>query len=402
MSRRENVLVRAYEGAAPGSQPVEVVERKGLGHPDTLCDAVAERISVRLCRHYRERFGVILHHNVDKVLLCGGASRASFGGGEVIEPIELYLAGRATMEWRGEDIPVHAIAIEACKEIFRERLPEADIDKHVRVTSRIRPGSTALTSLFGRGGGVPLANDTSCGTGFAPLTDLERVVLEVERRLNSAETRRVHPAVGSDIKVMGVRRGDRVALTIGCAFIGRYLSDIREYELEKRAARDLALEAARAVTRLDVEATVNAADDIAAGDVFLTVTGTSAEAGDDGEVGRGNRTGGLITPYRFMTMEAAAGKNPVSHVGKLYNVMAGRIAGALVDGVRGVEGATCVLVSQIGRPVNDPQVVDIQLVLAKGASVADARSRAEDVASERLSSLLELCEELLQESVSLY
>jgi S-adenosylmethionine synthetase len=89
------------------------------------------------------------------------------------------------------------------------------------------------------------------------------------------------------------------------------------------------LTAARALTKREVEATLNAAD-LNAGDVFLTVTGTSAEASDDGEVGRGNRTNGLITPYRFMTMEAAAGKTPVSHAGKLYNLAADKIAGALV------------------------------------------------------------------------
>jgi S-adenosylmethionine synthetase len=50
--------------------------------------------------------------------------------------------------------------------------------------------------------------------------------------------------------------------------------------------------------------------------VYLTVTGTSAEAGDDGEVGRGNRVNDLITPYRPISLEAAAGKNPVTHVGQ--------------------------------------------------------------------------------------
>ncbi len=99
---------------------------------------------------------------------------------------------------------------------------------------------------------------------------------------------------------------------------------------------------------------MNAADPAShsdAGDVFLTVTGTSAEAGDDGEVGRGNRTCGLITPYRSITLEAAAGKNPVSHVGKLYNLVASRIAAAITAEIPDVPDAACVLVSQIGRPV---------------------------------------------------
>ena len=402
MMPRENLVVRVRQESSPGSQPVEVVERKGLGHPDTLCDAVAERICVRLCRHYLDRFGMILHHNVDKVLLCGGASRAAFGGGEILEPMEFYLAGRATRQWRNETIPVDEIAVDACKEILHERLHEVDVDRHVRVTSRIRPGSADLTGLFVRGGAVPLANDTSCGAGFAPFTDLERVVLEVERRLNDPDTKREHPAVGSDIKVMGVRRDDRITLTLGCAFIGRHLSNVDEYFAEKQAALNLAVEAANNATKCRVEAAMNAADDIATGDVFLTVIGTSAEAGDDGEVGRGNRTSGLITPYRSMTMEAAAGKNPVSHVGKLYNVLADRIASGLVRDVHGIRGASCLLVSQIGRPVDEPQVVDIELALGKSVLAKDIRTPAEQVVSEQLGRLHELREELLREDVTLY
>jgi S-adenosylmethionine synthetase len=66
-----------------------------------------------------------------------------------------------------------------------------------------------------------------------------------------------------------------------------------------------------------------------------------------------------------MTVEAAAGKNPVSHVGKLYNLMAGRLAGTIAADVEGVVSAGCVLTSRIGRPVTDPHVVDIRLTYAQ-------------------------------------
>ena len=402
MLSRENLVIRVHEGLPPGSQPVEVVERKGLGHPDTICDAVAERVSVQLCRHYLDRFGTILHHNVDKVLLCGGCSRASFGGGEIVEPMEFYLGGRATRKWENQTIPVEEIAVDACKEILRERLPEVDLDQHVRVTSRIRPGSADLTRLFGRADGVPRANDTSCGTGFAPLTELEQVVLEVEHCLNDPETKRDHPAIGSDVKVMGVRRGDFIALTIGCAFIGSRLSSLDEYVREKQAASALVAKAAANITKCHVEVALNAADNIAASDVYLTVLGTSAEAGDDGEVGRGNRTSGLITPYRSMTMEAAAGKNPVSHVGKLYNVLAERVATGVVRDVSGVRGAACLLVSQIGRPVDEPQVIDIELVLADAVDTEDVRPSVERQVRDQLADMRELSEEILRGQVPLY
>ena len=204
-----DLVVRAHDSLSPAAHEVEIVERKGLGHPDTICDAVAEHFCVRLCREYRRRFGTILHHNVDKVLLCGGAARAAFGGGEILEPIEIILAGRATQHYRGESIPVHEIAVEACREWFRAQIPALDADRHLRITSRVRQGSSDLVALFGRGGAAPLANDTSCGAGFAPFTDLERSVLAVERALNAPETKRAHPEIGSDVKVMGVRRGAR-------------------------------------------------------------------------------------------------------------------------------------------------------------------------------------------------
>jgi S-adenosylmethionine synthetase len=387
--------------STPEFQEVEIVERKGLGHPDTICDAIAERISVRLSRYYLERFDMILHHNVDKILLCGGSARPCFGGGEVTEPIEIYLSGRATREWRGTSIPVHEIAVAACRDLLRQRLPELDLEREVRIISRIRPGSMDLTRLFARGRRVPLANDTSCGAGFAPLTDLERVVLEAERPLTSGATKREHPAIGSDIKVMGVRQADRIRLTVGCAFIGRHLAGMDEYASEKEAARALVLRAVRDLTKREVEATLNAADDLATGDIYLTVTGTSAEAGDDGEVGRGNRTNGLITPYRFMTMEAAAGKNPVSHVGKLYNLAAQKIAEALVAKVPGVHGAACLLVSQIGRPLDDPQLADVRLLL-NGAEVAGLRDGVELEVRDQLERLPELRAALLEERLSVY
>ena len=365
-----DLIIHTAGFASPGTLDVDVVERKGLGHPDTICDALAESISVQLCLYYLERFGTILHHNVDKILLCGGSARAAFGGGEVVEPLELYLAGRASSEYQGERIPVAEIATETCRAWSRSHLPALDVDRHVKIVSRIRPGSGDLIRIYSKGQErTPLSNDTSCGAGFAPLTPLENVVLAVERALNSTETKRAYPAIGHDIKVMGVRRGSRISLTIGCAMIDRYLSGIEDYLQAKSAAKQVALKAARGEMDLEVDAVVNAADDLDRSEVFLTVTGTSAESGDDGEVGRGNRTSGLITPYRPMTLEAAAGKNPVSHVGKLYNLAAGAIARRVVRETPGISDATCVLVSQIGHPIDDPLVVDLRVAIEPGQHI---------------------------------
>ena len=94
---------------------VEMAERKGIGHPDTICDKITEQISTELCRYYIEEFGAIMQYNVDKALLIGGQSKPSYGGGKIIQPISLIIAGRATSQIMDKKIPVEDIAVETAK-----------------------------------------------------------------------------------------------------------------------------------------------------------------------------------------------------------------------------------------------------------------------------------------------
>jgi S-adenosylmethionine synthetase len=392
------ILFEEATGRSTGRRQVEVVERKGLGHPDTICDALAEQVGLALSRHYLERFGAVLHHNVDKVLLVGGSAESRFGGGRVTEPLELFLAGRAVRDVSGERVAVDEIAVETCRRWLSNNLRHVDVDAHVRIHSYIRPGSTDLVEMFGRGADPASwpANDTSIGVGFAPLTDLEQTVLEVERELRGPSVRQAQPEVGEDAKVLGVRRGESVWLTVADAFVDRHLHHLDEYRDKRErlcgAVRELVERQAR-FRRVDAE--VNAADDFASGSVYTTVTGTSAEAGDDGEAGRGNRVSGLITPYRPMTMESVAGKNPVSHVGKIYNVAAGRIAASLADDPR-VEGAECYLVSRIGQPVTEPQTVHFRIRPTDGQALASMQDELDERARQALRGMGQLWKELVQ------
>jgi S-adenosylmethionine synthetase len=384
--------------------PLEIVERKGTGHPDSICDALAEALSRALCRYYLEHFGVILHHNVDKGLLCGGRSRAWFGGGDVVEPIDIFLSGRATDRVGNLVVPVRELALETTHEWLATHMRHLDVEKHVRIHSHIRPGSGDLNALFQRPGesSMPLANDTSCGVGYAPLSSLEQLVLAVERHLNADAVKQRIPALGEDIKVMGVREAKRIELTIACAIVSRHVADMAQYH----AVKAMAAEEARAVaTQLGIELAavmVNAGDGEAADSLYLTVTGTSAESGDDGEVGRGNRINGLISFYRPMSMEAAAGKNPVNHVGKLYNILAHRLAHALVADVEGVETAYCYLLGRIGRPIDEPAVVDIRLKLADGCALEEIKSSIREIAANQLGSVRELWRDLVSGAVPLF
>ncbi|MBI1397354.1 MAG: methionine adenosyltransferase [Betaproteobacteria bacterium] len=376
---------------------VEMVERKGLGHPDTVCDAVAEAFAAGLARVYAERFGGVLHHNVDKVLLAGGASAPRFGGGRILEPFSLHLAGRATERVGDETVPVADIGRTAVHDWFSAHLPEVTFHDVVRVRVLTRPGSTDLASLYRRAatrGGV-LANDTSVGVGFAPLSRLERIVDAAERTLTDPGLRSSWPWLGADVKVMGVRVGTRITLTVACAFVDRHVTDVDDYLRKKALVADRVRATAHTLASQDIDVVVNAADDPETGDVYLTVTGLSAEAGDDGQAGRGNRVNGLITPMRPMTIESYAGKNAVTHVGKLYNVIAGLVAEDVVRQLPEVAGATCTLVSRIGEPVSSPQACHVRLVLAGGTGVHRLRSPVERVVSDHLARAHELWRDML-------
>lgn len=389
------LITTALEDVPVGEGPIEIVERKGLGHPDTICDALAEAFTRSLSRCYLERCGMIVHHNVDKILLRGGRSQPAFGAGSVIEPIEIHLAGRAITQLEGEDLPVEELAVEGSRRWLGEHLHALDPARDVRIHSLVRPGSADLVELYARqrDRGQWLANDTSCGVGYAPLSELEKVVHAVEHRLSSVG-REDRPEVGEDVKVMGVRSGDVIRLTIGCALVGRHLADLDAYLEAKASVVELAREAASRITRREPEIMVNAADDASAGSVFLTVTGTSAEGGDDGEAGRGNRANGLITPYRPMTLESVAGKNPVTHVGKLYNVAAGLIAEAIVHELPEIREAQCMLVSRIGHPIADPQVAHLRI--RSSAPVTPLRGRVETIVRRELDALPKLQIELVE------
>lgn len=379
-----------------GEQAVEIVERKGLGHPDTICDALAETLSRNLCREYLQRFGSILHYNVDKALLCGGQTAAAFGGGTVIAPITIYLAGRATVKAGSQIVAVDEIAVEGSRSWLRANLHALDPERHVRFHTRIHPGSQDLQALFAhRGHRQPLANDTSIGVGYAPMSPLERLALAIEQHLNGHDHARRHPERGEDVKIMAIRRGAHVHVTVACAMIGAHLRDIDAY-LAAKSEVEQAVQTLVAEHGFDrCRVAVNAADDVGSGSVYLTVTGTSAEAGDDGQVGRGNRVNGLITPNRPMSLEAAAGKNPVAHVGKIYNICARDIAEALVAADARIAAAHCLMVSRIGSPVTHPALVEIKLAPHEGLPIDRFRGQVEEVVADRLARIPRLVDDII-------
>ncbi|WLG53626.1 methionine adenosyltransferase [Pseudomonas sp. FP1742] len=379
MSVRTRFVISACERLHRMSE-VEMCEHKGIGHPDSLCDGVAEAVSLALNRAYLQAYGRIQHYNVDKALLIGGQSQPHFGGGQVLTPMRLILCGRASsLPDAGLAESVHAAARRYLSENLRCDPALFGIE------CAVRSGSPNLQQAFVRGMSHALANDTSFGVGFAPYSPLEKQVLLLGTLLHSAEFQARFPAAGDDYKVMGVRVGDRMTFTVALALIDREIHHAAEYFAVKQSIT----EHLRATLASPCDLAVNTLDDtnaIGVDGIYLTVTGLSAEQGDDGQVGRGNRMNGLITPCRSMSLEAVAGKKPVSHVGKLYNALAWEVARAIVAEVEGVEEATVQLLSRIGQPVDRPALVAVELGCRMPLSAA-MRQAAQNLAYAHLSDI---------------
>lgn len=384
-----------------GDASVELAERKGKGHPDTMADALSEAFSRALSNHYLEQCGSILHHNVDKLLIAAGRSKPAFGGGEIILPFDVYLAGRATVSVNDMDVPIEDIARQTVSDWLTANFHALDPVRSANVYCLVRPGASELVELFGRQR-MPLANDTSIGAAFAPLSPTEKLVLATERYLTSETSITQHPERGEDVKVMAMRNGSEVRLTIACAMIGKYLDTLDDYAEAKRMLASDVLALPEAGAAGDVGINVNAADDLARGSVYLTVTGTSAEAGDDGQTGRGNRVNGLITPLKPTSMEAIAGKNPVNHVGKLYNVVAQRICNSIIEELPEVTRVHCALLSEIGQPIDQPARILIRIMPIDGFSLEKLRGPVARIVNRHMQQISSLTLEFAAGTVSIY
>ncbi|MEM2249127.1 MAG: methionine adenosyltransferase [Candidatus Bathyarchaeia archaeon] len=394
-----NIIVERLKQTPLEKQRLEIVERKGLGHPDYICDAVMEQISLRLSKEYLEKTGTILHHNVDKSLLVAGQSELRFGGGAVKQPMLFVFGDRATTEFDGIKIDVEEIAVNVAKEWFKKNMRFVDPDKHVKYQVELKPGSAGLVDIFKRKGKVLGANDTSAAVGYAPMTRTEKMVLKTEQFLNSKEFKQRHPESGEDIKVMGSRNNNNLNLTISMAFVDRFISSEEDYFEKKAKILEEVNKFVRANTDFEkISVQLNTLDVRGRGidGVYLTVLGTSADSGDSGQVGRGNRVNGLISLNRPFCSEAAAGKNPVSHVGKIYNVLTFRVAQHVYEQVPELEEVYIWLLSEIGRPIDQPAIAAAQVVMAENSSLDKVKSKIEAVLEYELENIDKFCMELAQ------
>ncbi|MDF3883067.1 methionine adenosyltransferase [Cupriavidus basilensis] len=393
MLTSENIALSVSNAASQWDARTEMCEHKGIGHPDSICDGAVEAGARALCRAYLETYGAIQHFNLDKALLIGGMSASRFGGGELLRPMRLIVSGPVT-ELRSTT--VEAVVEQAIREYLTASLGEIGNKVHIELI--LRPSAPNLRRVTGSS--VPLANDTSFGVGYAPHSSLESSVLSVAHLLSSSGFRDSFKAAGNDYKVMGGRLDSHHRITVALAFVDRYVHGVEEYFALKNEITSLLARHIRPLCEIEI----NTLDDLGARDesgIYLTVTGLSAEHGDDGEVGRGNRVNGLITPYRPMSLEAAAGKNPASHVGKLYNVLAHRLAARIEADVDGVDVVIVRLLSSIGRPIDQPQLVAIDVAATDGLSAA-RQQQIRYLVRQQLAGLPALVKELTSGTVAVF
>ncbi|BEH11077.1 MULTISPECIES: methionine adenosyltransferase [Geobacter] len=393
------ITIEAYRGQPVVEQGVEIVERKGRGHPDTICDSVVDAVSVALSRAYLREFGRILHHNIDKSLLAAGTVEKGFGGGRVVTPMEFIIGDRATFTVGGTTVPVAEIAVTAAREWIRANLRFVDPEEHIRYRIMLAPGSAELTDIFARPGAVMAANDTSASVGYWPLSPTEQAVLGLERHLNGPAFKDRHPDSGEDIKVMGLRQGSDLAVTLAMPLVARFVKSEADYFTRKETlAREITsfLGEQGGFRRTQLHFNTLDVPGRGLGGVYLSLLGTSAEDADSGQVGRGNRVNGVIALGRPLGTEAAAGKNPVSHVGKIYTILAHRLAREICEEIEGIREAHVLLLSRIGTPIDRPAMAAVQLVPERGRRVADVSRKAEDIVGRGLATIGDFCLELAE------
>jgi S-adenosylmethionine synthetase len=391
------ISVETYKGKAVIEHDVEIVERKGTGHPDFMCDSIMEAISVALCSEYIEAVGTILHHNIDKGLLAAGRTVKEFGGGRVTRAMELTIGDRATFSAAGKEIPVADIAVDAAKAWMRENMRFVDPARHLKYRVVLAPGSEELTDIFLRPGKVRAANDTSAAVGYYPLSPTETAVHELERYLNSQRFKTRYPETGEDVKVMGLRRGNVLDMTVAMPFISRSISSEKEYFRRKEIVHGEMVNFLNGLGGFrKVNVHFNTLDERGRGlgGIYLSLLGTSAEDADSGQVGRGNRVNGLISMNRPMGTEAAAGKNPVSHVGKIYNVLAHSMARRIYEEVEGLKEVYILLLSRIGTPIDTPQMASAQVLTDGTLKLKDVSKKITLIIEKELTDISTFCIDL--------
>lgn len=352
------------------------------------------QISIDLSKLYLKETGTIQHHNMDKALLVAGQSENNFGGGKLTKPMKMILGDRATFDIGEKKIPIGDFAVQTAKNWFEKNLRYVN-DEHVEYQVEIGVASKELRSIFENPSSFA-SNDTSALVGYAPFTETESIVLNTEQYINSKQFKDKFSESGEDVKVMGFRNSNHVDLTIAMAFVDRYISSVNQYFQRKDEMLQEINEFLKKTYNMKITTSMNCLDSKNKGisGLYLTVLGTSADSADSGQVGRGNMTSRVISPSRPAGAEAAAGKNPVSHIGKIYNALSFKIANEICDNISNLDEVYVWTYNVIGRPVNEPRAVIVQPI-SKGELSDVEKNQINEIVEKNLQNIHEFCNELI-------
>lgn len=365
------------------SPPVEAVERKGIGHPDSLADLLAEEFSRLYSAECLDRWGMVLNHWVDKVNLVGSAAHVDYGGFDIVKPVTVHLFGKIAEGVGRDRVDVELLLRRATRAVLDGALGETAIGQHLRFNVEnsvgtaldhrrgfYHPGSIAEGRAANRRETV--ANDTVLCSAYAAQGDLAHLARSLEAIVTDPLTglTAAMPAVGTDVKVVAIRAGGALEVTVCVPGHADRLGSREEYDRMVATARELladAVEREAELRRLRPTVVVNSKD--TATSAYLCPFGTALGKGDCGVVGRGNRVNGAINVLRPSTAEAPAGKNPLHHVGKLYTIAAQLVANECVERF-GAAASEVLIATDNGRPLTEPRLAAVQMA---GAEVAEAR-----------------------------
>lgn len=394
------IFVELAKGTTTFKKQFEIVERKGIGHPDTICDLMMNKVSVELSKLYLKETGAIQHHNMDKTMLVAGKTENKFGGGKILKPMKLILGDRATFDVNGRTLPIGDFVKETAKCWLEQNLRYVK-EENVEFQLEIGPTSKELQSIFKSPKNIA-ANDTSALVGYAPFTDTESIVLQVEQFINSKKFKSEFPSAGEDVKVMGFRNGNWIDLTVAIAFVDMHISSEKDYFTKKHEMTHAITEFATKNSDFKIHTAINCLDsqDKGMDGLYLTVLGTSADSADSGEVGRGNKANRVISPSRPAGAEAIAGKNPVSHIGKIYNALSFKMADEIHKSVSSIDEVIVWMYNVIGRPVSDPKAIVVEPITKQNKDLTESdKNQIQKIISENLANIDKFCMDLASEKI---
>ena len=318
---------------------------------------------------------------IDKLSIIGGGSKVKFGGGEMIAPIKVLVNGRFTDRFKNEKIDYMSIITKTIKDYFKELFPLLNIEKYLEIVDNTHhnegPGvvyndkdttknerkkffEVVNKTDFSRHNNQFRCNDTSTTVSYYPMSELEKTVLEIEMTLNSKEYKNKYPWTGNDIKIMGMRKDKKIEITACVPLISLYVKNIDDYinklNLIKKDIYNIIL---NHFTNNPIEIFLNTRDNYKNNDMYMTLIGSAVESGDEGAVGRGNRSRGVIPFSRHFSMEASCGKNPVYHTGKLFTALGDQISKMIYDKYNLENIVYCT--SRMGDSIQNPWNISIEL-----------------------------------------